>query len=317
MQLYMAPLEGITGYIFRNTYSEIYKGVDKYFTPFIVPAKKRDLRTREKKDILPENNTNLNVVPQILTNKSDEFTSLAKRLKEYGYSEINLNAGCPSGTVVAKDKGAGILRDRDELRRFLDEIFSCDINISVKTRIGMSDREEFYEIMDIYNEYPMTELIIHPRVREDYYKNNVDMEAFSYGYEHGKMPVVYNGDIFNKQQFENICKDYNSIKGIMMGRGILKTPGITEWIKGETETGSIDFKRMRRFHDLLLSGYSEDMKSEINAMFKMKELWTYMIECFEGTEQESVEKIYKKIRKTRDYREYMSYVAQLFDNYSG
>ena len=74
---------------------------------------------------------------------------------------------------------------------------------------------------------------------------------------------------------------------------------------------------MRRFHDLLLSGYSEDLKSEINAMFKMKELWTYLIECFEGTEQESVEKIYKKIRKTRDYREYMSYVAQLFDNYSG
>lgn len=316
MQLYMAPLEGITGYVFRNTYSEIYEGVDKYFTPFIVPAKKRDLRNREKKDILPENNIGLDVVPQILTNKSDEFISVAERLREYGYKEVNINAGCPSGTVVSKDKGAGILKDTDNLKRFLDNIFSVDItiDISVKTRIGMNDGEEFYDILDIYNEYPIKELIIHPRVREDYYKNRVNKNMFLYAYHNSRIPLIYNGDVFSINDYAKICNTFADINGIMMGRGILMNPQLCEDIRCNKENKP-DYKRMRKFHNLLISGYADDMGSEVNAMFKMKELWTYMIRCFDVEENREMAKIYKKIRKTRDFREYMSLAAQLFDNY--
>lgn len=321
MYIYMAPLEGITGYIFRNTYSEIYKGVDKYFTPFIVPAKKRDLKTREKKDIHPDNNK-INVVPQILTNKSDEFISVAKRLMEYGYKEINLNAGCPSGTVFTKYKGSGMLRDTEQLKQFLDEISNIDMKISVKTRIGVENVEEFYEILDIYNQFDLYELIIHPRVREDYYNNSPNIDMFKYAYDNSKNPVIYNGDIFLKQDYELIESKFENINAVMLGRGILKRPDLPEYLCSDITYERTDFKRLRKFHDTLIHRYSEEMQSEMNAMFKMKELWVYMIENFiEGMEHDALnlrnaQKLYKKIRKTRDFREYMSYTSQLFDNYS-
>lgn len=180
----MAPLEGITGYIFRTTYHKYFGGIDKYFTPFISPNQKKICRTREKKDILPENNEGMNVIPQILTNNSEMFLKTVDYLKDYGYREVNLNLGCPVGTVVSKKKGAGFLSDPGRLRSFLDDIFShCDIQISVKTRIGMEDPEEFESLIRIFNQFPIFELIIHPRIREDYYKNQPNMKVFSYGYD--------------------------------------------------------------------------------------------------------------------------------------
>ena len=180
MKLYLAPLEGITGWIFRRALHECFGGFDKYFVPFIRPNQMGHFSAREKKDILPDHNEGMYTVPQILTNRPEDFIRTAAKLKEYGYGEINLNLGCPSKTVVTKGRGAGFLAYPDRLDDFLYEVFQkCDIRISVKTRLGMEEPEEFGPILEIYNKYPLEELIIHPRVQKDFYKNTPNMEAFA------------------------------------------------------------------------------------------------------------------------------------------
>ena len=187
MKFYLAPLEGVTTYVYRNAYHKHFRPMDKYFTPFIVPHKEKNFSTREKKELSPENNQGLFVVPQLLTNNAEDFLKTANDIVKFGYDEINLNLGCPSGTVVAKKKGSGFLAFPEELERFLDEIFNkADFKISIKTRIGKENPDEFYRLLEIYNKYPMEELIVHPRIQTDYYKNTPNWKMFEEAYKHSK-----------------------------------------------------------------------------------------------------------------------------------
>ena len=179
MRRYAAPMEGITGYVYRNAHHRVFGGVDRYFTPFLSPGKKRGLRSRELNDVLPEHNEGVPVVPQILTNDWEDFLHTAEILREFGYEEVNLNLGCPSGTVAAKKRGAGFLGYPEELDLFLGRIFDgTDMGISVKTRIGVERPEEFERLLAIYRKYPLRELIVHPRVLRDGYANTPDLPAF-------------------------------------------------------------------------------------------------------------------------------------------
>ena len=176
MKYYMAPMEGLTGYIYRNAYQKYFHDIDRYFTPFIT-NKKLDFKV--KKDIDPEHNQGMEVVPQILTNQPDDFISIVKQLKQYGYDEVNLNLGCPSGTVVAKNRGAGFLAVPDQLDSFLDKIFNaCDCKISIKTRVGKDSPDEWENLLAIYEKYPLSELIVHPRIQKDFYKYPPRMETY-------------------------------------------------------------------------------------------------------------------------------------------
>ena len=205
----MAPLEGITGYVFRNAHYAYFHPADKYFTPFITPGLNSSLKSKALKDVLPENNHGPFIVPQILTNRADEFIYTEKQLGEMGYTEINLNLGCPSGTVVAKGRGSGFLAFRDKLDAFLDEIYStAEMKISIKTRLGKESAEEFEALLDIYNQYPLEELIIHPRTREDYYRGLPNDEAFRMGAEKSRCPVCYNGNIFTKEDYRSVSEKF-------------------------------------------------------------------------------------------------------------
>ena len=249
MKIYLAPLEGITGWIFRSAVHECFGGFDKYFVPFIRPNQMGHLSAREKKDILPDHNTGMRTVPQILTNRADDFLRTAEKLKDYGYEEVNLNLGCPSKTVVTKGRGAGFLADPDSLDRFLGEIFDkCPIRISLKTRLGMEDASEFVTLMEIYNKYPMEELIIHPRAQKDFYKNTPDLEAFARAADSSRSPVCYNGDIFSVEDYERFTKRFSGIDRIMTGRGVLKDPSLARRLRGGR---GADKAELRRFHDLL------------------------------------------------------------------
>ena len=211
MKIYFAPLEGVTTYIFRNAFAEIYGHVDKYFAPFISPSENCPLTPRERKDIAPENNRGIHLVPQILTCRSEHFIDAAKALSSMGYGEINLNLGCPSGTVCAKGKGAGFLQDKDALQSFLDDIYSyaesCGMKISVKTRLGYREPEEFYSLIEIFNLFPISELIVHPRIRTDFYKGDIRKEYFAYAQDHCKCTLVYNGNIFSVQDYADLSSE--------------------------------------------------------------------------------------------------------------
>ena len=314
MKIYFAPLEGVTTYIFRNAFSEIYGHVDKYFAPFISPAENCPLTPRERKDIAPENNRGIHLVPQILTCRSEHFIEAARELHVLGYGEVNLNLGCPSGTVCAKGKGSGFLRDTDALEAFLHDIYSYSesngLKISIKTRLGYHDPEEFYALIDIFNRFPVSELIVHPRIRTDFYKGDIRKEYYSYALEHAKMPLVYNGNIFTTSDYEKFSDAFGkALDPIMLGRGLVTDPELAANLKSMSENGEknltieTDFQKLRLFHDTLYHGYQKILSPDINVLHKMRELWTYWKDLFDEKERDI-----KHIMKAKKYEEYESIV---------
>lgn len=304
MKFYMAPMEGLTGYVFRSAYQRHFHNIDRYFTPFINNAK---MNHREVADILPEHNAGMEVIPQILTNRVEDFVAVSKALAEYGYEEVNLNLGCPSGTVVSKGRGSGFLAMPEELDRFLDGIFSrCPLKISIKTRIGKLDAADWEELLAIYEKYPMTELIIHPRIQRDFYKNTPDMEAFAKAEEMSSHPLCYNGDVFSVEDYERVTKRFPSVERMMLGRGVLMNPGLIDEINGKE---GVNAKELRAFHDEVMEGYLAVMSGERNTLFRMKELWSYLGERFPDGE-----KALKRLRKATRIPEYQAAVSEVLQS---
>ena len=306
MKYYLAPMQGITGHIYRNSYEKFFNNIDKYFTPFITPTSSERVNRKELKEILPENNEGLNIIPQILTNDSKGFIDTCKKLKQLEYNQVNLNLGCPSGTVVSKNKGSGFLAKTEELDRFLQEIFEIDdMQISIKTRIGKDDPKEAYELIEIYNKYPLEELIVHPRTQKDFYKNTPNLDIFSDLLSLSKNKVCYNGDIFTRSDYDKLLKLFPMLDSIMLGRGVVANPGLANLIKNNI---SLDKKIIKEFHDEILNNYVTEFKEERNAMFRMKELWWYMIYIFSDNKKYS-----KKIKKSQNLDDYKKAVSSLFD----
>ena len=301
MRYYFAPLEGLTDSIYRKLHYRYFGGPDWYYTPFLSPTVHRALTNREKRELPRADLAGIPVVPQVLTKNAEDFVWLAGVCRDLGYNEINLNLGCPSGTVTAKGKGAGMLRDLDALDRFLDGIFSqSPLFISVKTRIGFESSEEWENLLELYNRYPMVELIIHPRVRKDFYNGPVDMEAFRYAARNSKAPVCYNGSLCTKQDLAAIKEAFPRLQAVMLGRGLIADPGLL------VPSGT-DVTTLGEFHDALLEEYIHAFESERNAMFRMKENWRYWLCKFADSQ-----KLGKQLRKTTDIREYKTIAYQVF-----
>ena len=325
MKFYVAPLEGVTGYIYRNALEKYFPGADRYFTPFIVPDQKHPLRKKELRDILPEHNHVKDLVPQILTNDADRFHEVAQALQSYGYQEVNLNLGCPSGTVTARKKGAGFLAYPEELDRFLDRIFSeNEVRISLKTRIGMKDPEEGFRLLEIYNQYPLSELIIHSRTREEFYKGEPHLDLYAQLAAISHAPVCYNGNLLTARDYEVFHAAYPQTERVMLGRGVIADPGLigrlknidenlnkqqngTELPSGVVRDLEAEKKLLREFHAEIFAQYREIFGEDRNAVFHMKELWSYMLQNFEHSEKTG-----KKIRKASKVSEYLCEVDRLF-----
>ncbi len=335
MQYELAPMEGITGYLYRNAYVKYFGGMDRYYTPFISST---GLNHKELNDVLPEHNaafllgkeveeevgqgkeTHPRLVPQILTNKTEDFLIIADRLRQMGYSHVNLNLGCPSGTVASRGRGAGFLGYPRQLDAFLEEIYEkCPLAISIKTRIGVADMENWEELLEIYEKYPVEELIIHPRVQQDYYKHPIrweGMESVLARWERtgSDIPICYNGEIHSPAEYQAFRQRFPQIQRVMLGRGVLKNPFLAErlgrWEQRQQDPEDTEQRRrmLWDFHRELLSGYREIMSGDQNTLFKMKELWTYFGESFPGKE-----KALKKIRKAGNMAQYEAAVREAFD----
>lgn len=301
VKYYMAPLESVTTWIYRQAHAKIYGRLDKYFIPFLEPHEKRDFKTRELQEILPEHNENIYAVPQILTNRSEGFIKLAKALKDWGYEEVNLNLGCPSKTVVTKGKGSGFLAKPEELERFLTEIFdalSGEVKISVKTRIGKEDPEEFPALLELFNKYPMEELIIHPRVQKDGYGNVPRLELYELAEKQSLNPLCYNGDLYTREQIRNFAEKFPGTERLMFGRGFLRDPGL---LYNEGKDSKDIFEKFWAFHDLVYEGYQERNMGDRNVLFKMKELWSYQV--YQFSEPERLFKTFKKVQDCNEYEQ--------------
>lgn len=322
MKLYFAPLDGVTGFIYRNAFADFFGGPDKYFAPFISPCHNPKLKGREIKDLLPENNSKkVRLVPQIMANNAEYFIKGARQVQQMGYEEVNLNAGCPSGTVVPKGRGAGFLKDTYQMKKFFDEVFSrLDMKISVKTRIGLLEASEFEEIMEVYNQFPFEEVIVHPRTRVQLYNGEPDMEVFDYAYKVSKNNLCYNGNIFTIKDYENICDTYH-IHSVMLGRGLLRNPNLANEIimkslsgensENESDSGKgISKETLRTFHDRLYNDFTVEMSSDKHLLNKMIEMWNYL--SFMTTDQH---KCAKMIRKAQNVHKYEKAVDEIFEHF--
>lgn len=314
MHIYFAPLEGITTYPYRNLHHKYFGGVEKYFTPFLAPGPEQGMSVKEMRDVLPENNAGIPVVPQILTNRAGDFLLASKKLSEMGYREINLNLGCPSGTVTAKKKGSGFLLYPDDLDRFFDEVFSDaavrngEFLVSVKTRIGKNEVEEWPELMQVYNRYPIHELTVHPRIQKEFYKGTPHLDVFTDILKESRNPVVYNGDLFTVEKVKEFREKFPTVGTVMIGRGLIRNPALAEMIlQEETEPEADILPRIREFHDALFEHYRETMSGDRNLLFRMKDLWSYML-----AEVPDSEKLAKKIRKSQHVPEYLAAVEEVF-----
>jgi len=300
MNYYFAPMEGLTDSIYRRLHHKYFGGVDRYYMPFLSPTVHRSLTPRETRELPRADSEAFFAVPQLLTKVPEDFLWAAGVCRDLGYTEVNLNTGCPSGTVTAKGKGAGMLRDPDELDRFLDEVFSkTPLPISIKTRIGFSDPEEFVRLLDIFNHYPVTELTVHPRVRTQFYKGSVDKEVFHYCTEHAKMPLCYNGNLCTKADIAAIEQEFSGVQAVMLGRGLVADPGML--LPGGTTREALE-----AFLEDLFDCYRQAFGSDRNAMFRLKENWHLLLCMFEGSE-----KLGKQLRKTTDTAEYRAIVRQI------
>lgn len=301
----LAPMEGITTYIYRSTFAKYYGGISRYYTPFLASM---HLNNREKNDVMPEHNTGITLIPQILSNRVEEFLEIAKELQAYGYDTVNLNLGCPSGTVVSKRRGSGLLTVPDELDRFLAEIFDkCPLKISIKTRIGISDESEWEPILKIYEKYPLEELIIHTRLQKDFYKLPARPHTFSVAHRLG-VPLCYNGDITTPDAQQAVLDIDPQIDRFMLGRGLIANPELIEWLTGGIPSHNKD--RLQNFLTDICDRYLTEMSGgDRNTLYKMKEIWVYLGKLFPDGE-----KYLKKIKKSNRLTEYEAAMQTLFDN---
>ncbi len=300
MRYYFAPMEGLTDRVYRALHHKYFPGVDRYYTPFFSPTVHRSLTPREERELPLADTLGCITIPQLLTKVPEDFLWMAKVCCDRGYSEVNLNLGCPSGTVVAKGKGSGMLRDLDALDAFLEAIYKdAPLPISVKTRLGLEDPEEFIPILDIYNQYPIAELTIHPRVRKQFYTGTVAMDWFGYAVQHSQNPLCYNGDILTRSQAEAVESTYPQVEAVMIGRGMFADPGMC--------SGGTRLEPLEAMMDELLEQYTKEFGGPRNAMFRMKENWGFLHTRFENSE-----KLWKKLRKTTDVAEFRSITKEIF-----
>lgn len=327
--LSLAPMEGVAGYIYRNAFASCFPGSGKFYSPFLSPGPQKGLSKREMRDILPENNAGICLVPQLLTKSAADFIKTEYLLKELGYGEVNLNLGCPSGTVVAKGKGSAFLCDPYDLDDFFAEIFREPVlKISVKTRIGFLSPEEFPDLLSVFNRYPLEELIIHPRVRTDFYRNEVKLSVFQYAALNSRNPLCYNGDIRTAADYMKIKKQFPALRHVMTGRGLISDPCLMEEIRAEEQRSEQTKvpdtplnknsrdpspekrKKISAFHECLLSGYLREYAEPHNVTEKMKEIWSYLIFSFPGSE-----KTYKKLMKADCLSDLRKYADAILNGY--
>lgn len=332
MEYYFAPMQGLTTALYRRVHYEYFPGTDQYYTPFLAAHQTLNFKQKEIRDILPENTGPVPTIPQVLGNKADQVAWAVAEIAGYGYREINFNLGCSMPTVAKRGKGAGFLKDPDLLDRFFDSFFEIlekeyglkvesgnggsdsaprmqtshdAICFTVKTRIGTVDALRADELLRVYNRYPISLLIIHPRTARDLYGNAPDLETFGIMLEESCHPVCYNGDLCTAGDMAAIKNRFPQLERIMIGRGMIRNPALVRELQGGerlTEEESL------RFHTRLWQEYLKTYPDARQAVDKMKGIWTYHGNWFSGKEKEL-----KAIRKSRTAQEYEEAVAWLYE----
>lgn len=304
MKYYLAPMEGITDMVYRCAHARHFPGIDRYYTPFVSPTQNHFFTPRELRELSPENNAGVPLVPQLLGKNAEDFLWAVNALADMGYSEVNFNLGCPSGTVTSKGKGSGFLARPEELERFLEYVYGkTPIAISIKSRLGMEEPEEFYRILSIYNRFPVSELILHPRTRREQYREPVHPEFFHYAMENTSIPLAYNGELFSLTDVENFSREFPGVDRVMIGRGLLADPAMVTKLRGFPG----DKNALESFHEELCQRYPVVFESEGNALRRLKGIWNHLLPGFCGGEE-----FRRALSNTKSFAEFCRITEHIF-----
>jgi len=307
VRLYLAPIRGITDFVFRNTFSKYFKGFDIAIAPFVTTQSR--IRSSQIKGLFPENNSGMPVIPQILSKNPDDFVLLAKQLYDMGYETINWNLGCPFPMVANKQRGSGMLPFPERIDEFLEKSLSGMPNaLSVKTRLGYHDADEIFRVMPVFNRYPLTEIIIHPRTGRQMYGGIPDRESFEKCIPLSVHPLVYNGDIVSLETFRELSERFGTISRWMIGRGALADPFLPESIKNNKERFSDKSEILKQFHNELFRGYEEILDGPAHILGRMKGFWQYFALSFGYSGN-----LLKKIHKSRTVEQYEEAVCRILN----
>lgn len=302
MDVRFAPMEGVTDAVFRRVHHQCFGGVSRYYIPFLSPTQHHVFTPHDFRAVSAEANRGVPVVPQLLAKDAEHFLWAARELEQMGHTEVNLNIGCPSGTVTAKGKGAGMLREPDALKALLDGIFTdCPLPVSIKTRIGFASTEEWPALLELLSQYPMHELIIHPRTRAEFYKEEIHPETFALAVPKG-LPLVYNGDLFDRPACEALQAQYPGMP-MMAGRGLLANPALARELNGGA---GLTIAELREFHDRLYEEYRRCFTAE-QAHCRIRVVMKYVSCSFDDAA-----KARKALCKSNPYT-YEAAVARLLD----
>lgn len=310
MKLSLAPIKGLTDAPFRTMWAKHFEGFDSSIAPFINPQKKAELNEKLLKDILPEANPTMHVVPQLLNNHPEDFLALANKLADFGYTEINWNLGCPAPMITKKKRGSGLLAHPDMILDLLDHVMpQLPIKLSIKTRLGYTETSQTLSLLPKLNDYPLSEIIIHARLGKQLYKGHTDPDTFAQCLEVSSHQLAYNGDINSLSQFEKLEKRFENVDHWMIGRGALAYPFLPEIIKGKKQSLSEQSKRLLNFNKEIHEMYASNLNGSSHIVGRMKMVWQYLALSFPNEK-----KLLKKLNKCQGERNFLEMSCEIIKN---
>ena len=307
----LAPLQGITDYHFRNLYNSHFKGIDEFYTPFLRLDKKKALKTSQVKDIQPENNKEIKVIPQILTNSVDDFIFLSKYLFNLGYPEINWNLGCPFPMVAKRQLGSGLLPYSEKIDSILNQIIEIiPTKLSIKMRLGYENESEIDKVLPLLDKYPLTEIIIHTRIGKQMYKGNANPNEFEKYINLSKHQLSYNGDIDSLEKFNQLNNRFNDVNKWMIGRSAISNPFLIEEIKNKAKCNNLlKLERFAAFHNDLYEQFLSSLSGSGHVLSKMTHFWEYFSQSFSNSR-----KVFKAIKKSNSISKFEENIHSILHN---
>ncbi len=309
--LLSSPLQGFTDFRFRNAFHKHFGGIDTFYSPYIKLNGKLVVKGSYERDILPENNTTLEVIPQIITNDAEEFLFVAKYVQQMGYKELNWNLGCPYPMVAKSGMGSGLISNTSQIEHILKRVHNeTDIIVSMKMRMGYENPTEILDVFPILEQYPIKNIAIHARIGKQLYKGGVDLDSFQKCLDTSKQKIYYNGDITSVAKFKELQERFPSIDHWMIGRGLIADPFLPSMIKNNTtEYPKNRFEIFEAFHDEIYQQYDAYLQGPTPIRMKMLGFWEYFSESFSNPQ-----KTFKKIKKAGNSKNYEAAVKEIFKN---
>ncbi len=307
--LLSSPLQGFTDSIFRNAQQKFFGGIDTYYAPYIRFNKKMVIKSSYQRDLNPGANTNLALIPQVMTADADEFIYTIRYIQSLGYNELNWNLGCPYPMVTNSGMGSGLICNTEKIDHILKRAHNeTDVTISMKMRLGYENSNEILDSFPVLEKYPIKNIAIHARLGKQLYKGGVDLEAFQKCLDVAKHTLYYNGDITSVTGFNTIQKLFPSIEHFMIGRGLITDPFLPSMIKAETnEYPAERWEVFKEFHDTLYEQYDAILSGPTPIKMKMLGFWEFFSQSTHDPH-----KVYKAIKKAGNPYKYKQAVANIF-----